>query len=50
MWKWTVMVLCGTEAIWAAQYVTKYDVESFFAGLVIVVCLFGLVVVSRMRR
>jgi hypothetical protein len=50
MWKWSVMGLAGVQAIWAAHSVVGYDVESLFAGMVIVLDIFILVVVQRMRK
>ena len=50
MWKWSVMGLAGVQAVWAAHHVVGYDVESFFAGAVIILDLFILVAILRMRK
>ncbi len=50
MWKWSVITLCGIQAIWAAHSVTGYDAESYLAMAVIAVDIFILLAVSRMRR
>jgi hypothetical protein len=49
MWKWTVMVLCGVQAIWAAHYVVGYDAWSLLAGAVIVFDIVTLFAVQRVR-
>jgi hypothetical protein len=50
MWKWSVMVLCGVQAIWAAHHVVGYDVWSLLAGAVVAVDIFILLAVQRMRK
>ena len=50
MWKFAMVALCSAWAIWAAHYVTGYDVESFFAMLVIAWCICMLFVVARMQK
>ena len=50
MWKWSVMTLCGVQAIWAAHTVTGYDAESFLAIAVITIDILILFTVSRMWR